>query len=110
MAPDEPTGEEPPDPDEAGETAPEEPHVLLLDETENGFGAGEDSDAGETGDDVLGEVGDAVWEEDDRGPQLGTPRSDTAADRVPLSAEEAAVHLMEEEGDRDAEDDAGGPV
>lgn len=73
--------------------------VLLLDETEDAFGAGGDIDAGETGDELLGEVGEATWAGDDDGPGLGPPPSHTVADRVPLSAEEAAVHIVDVEGE-----------
>jgi hypothetical protein len=73
--------------------------VLLLDETEDGLGAAEDLDAGETGDAMLGELGDAGWAGDDAGPGLGPPPSGFAADRVPLSAEEAAVHVVDPEAD-----------
>lgn len=72
--------------------------VQLLDETEDGFGAGGDVDFGETGDAMLGEAGEGEWAGDDTGPKLGPPSSDTAADRVPMSAEEAAVHVVDVEG------------
>lgn len=75
--------------------------VLLIDQTEDAFGAGGDIDAGETGDELLGEAGEGAWGGDDGGPTLGTPSSDTVADRVPLSAEEAAVHVVDVESDVD---------
>ena len=75
-------------------SAPEEP-VLLLDETEDGLGAAGDLDAGETGDAILGETGEGAWAGDDTGPGLGAPTGGFAADRVPLAAEEAAIHIVE---------------
>ena len=69
--------------------------VLLLDETEDGLGAAADLDAGETGDSMLGETGDGAWAGDDTGPGLGPPAADYTADRVPLAAEEAAIHIVE---------------
>lgn len=77
-----------------GGVPPDRP-VLLLDETEDGLGAAPDLDAGETGDAMLGEAGEGSYAGDDFGPSLGTPSSDLAADRVPLAAEEAAVHIVE---------------
>jgi hypothetical protein len=82
---------------EEAEERPSDRPVLLLDETEDGLGAAGDLDAGETGDAMLGELGDAAWAGDDTGPGLGTPPSDLAADRVPLSAEEAAMHIVDPE-------------
>lgn len=70
--------------------------MLLLDETEDGLGAGADLDAGETGSSVLGELGEATADDADGGPGLGPPASPTAADRVPLPAEESAVHIVDE--------------
>jgi hypothetical protein len=84
--------------EERGGGAADQP-VLLLDETEDGLGAAEDLDAGETGDAMLGEASDAVSTGDGGGPTLGPPPSDLASDRVPLSAEEAAVHIVDEPGD-----------
>ena len=69
---------------EEPEELPVDRPVLLLDETEDGLGAAEDLDAGETGDAMLGELGVA-------------PTGDLATDRVPLSAEEAAVHIVDPE-------------
>lgn len=76
--------------------------VVLFDETEDGFGAGDpDTELGETGDAILGEAGETVWTgDDDGGPGLGPPRGALAADRVPLAAEEAAVHVVDA-GERD---------
>lgn len=85
------------------EEQPADDPVLLLDETEDGLGAAADLDAGETGSAVLGEAGERVRAGADDGPSLGPPPSSTAADRVPLAAEEAAVHLIGE----DDEDDEG---
>lgn len=79
--------------DDSSSEEPEDRPVTLLDETEDGFGLGGSED-GETGDAVLGETGDREMAIDD-GPTLGPPRSDLASDRVPLSAEEAAVHLID---------------
>src|ERR687893_209001 len=82
---------------EEPEELPEDRPVLLLDETEDGLGAAEDLDAGETGDTMLGEVGEGAWAGDDTGPSLGPPSGDLPSDRVPLSAEEAAVHVVDPE-------------
>jgi hypothetical protein len=79
--------------------------VLLLDETEDGLGAAPDLDAGETGDTMLGETGEGSWAGDDLGPNLGPPTSDLASDRVPLAAEEAAVHIVDPEMDSAMLDD-----
>ena len=84
---------------EEPEERPGDRPVLLLDETEDGLGAAEDIDAGETGDAMLGELGDAAWAGDDTGPGLGTPPSGFPADRVPLAAEEAAVHIVDPENE-----------
>ena len=84
---------------EEPEERPGDRPVLLLDETEDGLGAAEDLDAGETGDAMLGEVGDATYAGDDTGPSLGPPTGELAADRVPLAAEEAAVHVIEPDSD-----------
>lgn len=81
--------------DQSPPTRADEP-VLLLDETGDGPEES-DLDEGETGSSVLGEVGDAEWAGDDAGPALGPPPSVSAADRVPLSAEEAAVHVRDED-------------
>lgn len=78
---------------DAGDDRP----VVLFDETEDGFGAGEGDDD-ETGDAILGEAGEAAWSGDDSGPGLGPPPGSLASDRVPLSAEEAAVHMVDVEG------------
>lgn len=83
--------------------------VRLLDQTEDGLGAAADLDAGETGNAMLGELGELDTVGDDTGPRLGPPPSVTAADRVPMSAEEAAVHVVdveagdEEPGDAEAD-------
>lgn len=77
--------------------------VQLLDETADALDEASDLDAGETGDWVLGELGDRDGPGDDRGPTLGPPPSLTASDRVPMPAEESAVHLVE--GDADLDDD-----
>ena len=82
---------------EEPEERPLDRPVLLLDETEDGLGAAEDIDAGETGDAMLGELGEGAWAGDDDGPGLGPPPSGFPADRVPLSAEEAAVHIVDPE-------------
>jgi len=80
----------------AARDVPAEDPVLLLDETEDGLGAGADLDAGETGSSVLGELGEAAGDGADTGPRLGPPASATAADRVPPPAEESAVHIVDE--------------
>ena len=69
----------------------------LIDQTEDGLGAAADLDAGETGDAMLGEAGEGTWFGDDDEPSLGPPSSELASDRVPLAAEEAAVHVVEPE-------------
>lgn len=73
--------------------------VLLLDETDDAAEPS-DLDEGETGSSVLGETGEADWSGDDNGPRLGPPSSPLAADRVPLPAEEDAVHLVREDDRR----------
>jgi hypothetical protein len=76
--------------------------VLLMDETADGDSGGlSDLDAGETGDTILGETGEGSWGGDDAGPGLGPPPGELASDRVPLAAEESAVHVV----DVEAEDD-----
>lgn len=82
---------------EEDEELPGDQPVVLLDETADGDAEGLDLDAGETGDAILGEAGDAVGSGADTGPGLGTPPSELASDRVPLSAEEAAVHVVDVE-------------
>ena len=69
--------------------------VQLIDQTEDGLGAAEDLDAGETGDAMLGELGDDAASDLDGNPSLGTPPSGYPSDRVPLAAEEAAIHIVE---------------
>lgn len=79
---------------EPDEERPADRPVLLLDETEDGFGLGE-GEVDETGDAMLGEAGDLEGYSSGGEMGLGPPPSLTAADRVPLSAEEAAVHVVD---------------
>jgi len=68
----------------------------LLDQTEDGLGVG-DLDEGETGSSVLGEAGEIDDDGGDDGPGLGPPSTVTAADRVPLAAEESALHVVDDD-------------
>jgi hypothetical protein len=71
--------------------------VLLVDETADGE-ASSDLDAGETGSSVLGEQGDTDDLGDEaEGPGLGPPSQWQAMDDVPVAAEDAAVHVVDDE-------------
>lgn len=81
---------------EADAPGPDDDPVLLLDETDDALDdEAHDLDEGETGDAIQGETGDAEWAGDNTGPSLGPPSSPMASDRVPLAAEESAVHVVD---------------
>jgi hypothetical protein len=90
--------EEPDFDEQAGTVRRDDDGVQLVDETEDVAGIAEvsDIDAGETGDEVLGETGQSDDGDDAQtGPSLGPPPDELASDRVPRSAEEAAVHVVD---------------